>query len=72
VATNAPRPDSYRIANAYASLGEKEEAYKWLQQAVDQHSELNAYHQFALMFDLYWDHNDEQFKAIARKVGLMQ
>lgn len=71
-ATNASRPDPYEIATAYASLGEKERAYNWLQRAVDQHSDLNADHEFALMFDPCWDHNDEQFKAIARNMGLMQ
>jgi tetratricopeptide (TPR) repeat protein len=64
-----PKPDSYWVASYYAALGEKKQADKWLEQAL-------AEHHWALTDDLMvalcWDHQDERFRAVARKVGLIE
>jgi serine/threonine protein kinase len=69
IALSASKPNPYIIANLYARLGEKDKAYESLEKAVEQHSDFISE---ALMFDLCWDHKDEPFKAIARKVGLIR
>jgi len=57
----------YEIATLYARLGDKQNAYAWLKKACAQKAFTEG-----LLFDLCWDHNDEQFKAIARGIGLLQ
>ena len=56
----------YDIATIYARLGNRPLAYEYLEKACER----KAFTQ-GLMFDLCWDHNDEQFKAIARRIGIM-
>src|SRR5256885_4318445 len=62
----APQP-LYEIATLYARLGDKQNAYAWLRKACAQKAFTEG-----LLFDLCWDHNDEEFKAIAREMGLLQ
>ena len=57
----------YLIASYYARLGQWTNAYAYLNRACEQHSFTEG-----LMFDLCWDHNDPQFQAIARRIGLLQ
>ena len=63
------KPNSYWVAESYAALQNKDEAYKWLDKAVEERrGEIGD----QMMISLYWDHNDKPFKDIARRVGLMQ
>jgi serine/threonine protein kinase len=62
-----PSPDFYRIATFYAHLGDKDQAYDFLEKAFKRTPFAGG-----LMVDPCWDRNDEWFKALARKVGLMQ
>ena len=58
----------YYIATLHARLGEWSEAYKYLEQACEQHDpSLDS-----LMIDFCWDHEDEKFKTLAKNIGLMQ
>src|SRR5262249_35621048 len=63
----SPQP-LYRLATYYARLGQKPKAYEYLEKACDQRDEQIQ----AMMYDLAWDRSDQQFKRIARKVGLLQ
>jgi tetratricopeptide (TPR) repeat protein len=67
IALGKSQPDLYYIATLYARLGEKDKAYAYLKEACEK----RAFDK-GLMFDLCWDHNDEQFKAIARGIRLLQ
>jgi tetratricopeptide (TPR) repeat protein len=62
--------EPYRIAKCYAHLGpaEKENAYKFLELACEQHDSSIE----AMLCDLAWDRNDERVKSVARKVGLIR
>jgi serine/threonine protein kinase len=60
-------PTYYNIATYYARLGDKPDAYRWLNIACEKKS-----FYFGLMHDLCWDHNDPEFQAIARRIGLLQ
>jgi tetratricopeptide (TPR) repeat protein len=60
-------PDLYRIATLFARVGEKDKAYEYLEKACEQHAFTEG-----PMFDVCWDHNDEAFKAMMRKIGLME
>ncbi len=57
----------YDIATTYARLGDKKNAYEYLERACER----QAFTQ-GLMFDLCWDHNDEHFKRIAKGIGIIQ
>lgn len=63
-------PNSYWIATYYAALGKRPSAYQWLEQAALKEHRNEIIDDF--MVNLCWDHNDTQFQAIARKVGLMK
>ena len=60
-------PDLYYVATLYARLGEKDNAYENLAKAFQKNHFAGG-----LMVDVCWDRNDERFKALARRVGLMQ
>ena len=62
-----PQHNLYNIATLHARLGHKDEAYVWLREACKQKAFTEG-----LMFDLCWDHDEEQFKEIARSIGLLQ
>lgn len=59
--------DLYVIATLYARLGDRKNAYAYLNDACERHSFTEG-----LLFDLCWDHNDPQFQKIARRTGLLQ
>ncbi len=63
-------PNSYWIATYYAALGKRPSACQWLEQAALKEHRNEIIDDF--MVNLCWDHNDTQFQAIARKVGLMK
>jgi hypothetical protein len=67
IALENSQPDLYYIATLYARLGEKQKAYDYLREACEK----RAFDQ-GLMVDLCWDHNDEQFRVIARGLRLIQ
>jgi tetratricopeptide (TPR) repeat protein len=62
----SPHPNSYTIATIYANLKDKPNAYRWLNKACEE----QAFRQ-GLWFDLCWDHNDPEFQAIAKRIGLV-
>jgi len=67
LALDDPSKDRYYIATLYARLEDKPKAYFWLRQACEHKSFSEG-----LLFDLCWDHNDPEFQAIARGIGLMR
>ncbi|MBI3848750.1 MAG: protein kinase [Verrucomicrobia bacterium] len=67
LALQESKPDLYEIATLYARLGDKPKAYRYLREACEK----KAFDQ-GLMFDLCWDHEDKEFKAIARGIRLLQ
>jgi hypothetical protein len=58
----------YNIAVVYAGLGEKDEAFEWLNRAYQERSYLITY----LMVDERLDklHSDPRFDELVRRVGL--
>jgi serine/threonine protein kinase len=66
-ALEAKQPNLYDIATLYAQLGQKAKAYQYLREACQK----RAFHQ-GLLFDLCWDHDDPEFLAIARGIGLLR
>jgi len=66
---SASNPDPYTLSNYYSRLGNKAKAYELLNRAIEEHSPSIT---TSLMFDFCWDHKDEEFQAIARKLGLME
>src|SRR5439155_15089693 len=66
-ALKEPEQDLYEIATLYARLGDKTNAYDFLNRACEKKS-----FDQGLMFDLCWDHNDPQLQALARRIGLLR
>lgn len=58
--------DLYYIATVYAQLGEMDNAYKTLSEACERKSFTQG-----LMFDLCWNHDDQRFKAITKRIRLV-
>lgn len=52
----------------YAGLGEKDEAFDWLEKAYDEHSASLPY----LGVDLFWDklRSDPRYADLVRRVGM--
>jgi tetratricopeptide (TPR) repeat protein len=67
LALEASPQDEYYIATLYARLGPKSKAYDWLRQACDH----KAFRE-GLLFDRCWDHNDKEFQATVRSIGLLK
>ncbi len=67
LALQETQPNLYEIATLYARLGNKPEAYTYLREACEK----KAFEQ-GLMFDLCWDHNDQEFIAIAKGIHLLE
>jgi len=59
--------EPYAFAQLYARMGERDEAFKFLNKAYERHDEL-----VYLLFDEFWDRwrNEPEFKAVVGKVGL--
>jgi TolB-like protein len=62
---------AYRIADLYADLGDKEQAFRWLRTA---YQERDSLHLLGLKTDFLLDplHSDPRFAELVRKVGLPQ
>jgi TolB-like protein/DNA-binding winged helix-turn-helix (wHTH) protein/Flp pilus assembly protein TadD len=58
----------YGLAQIYAGLNNKEDTFKWLQAAYDQHAVWMGYLAVDPIFDRY--RSDERFKDLLRRVGL--
>ena len=58
----------YGLAQIYAALNKREDTFKWLQSAYDEHAVWMGYLAVDLIFDPYrWD---ERFKDLLGRVGL--
>ena len=62
-------PDSYKVAELYARLGEKEHAFEWLQKAMDEHSSGLLYLKASPAFDNM--RSDPSFVVLVKRVGLL-
>jgi TolB-like protein/DNA-binding winged helix-turn-helix (wHTH) protein/Tfp pilus assembly protein PilF len=58
----------YGLAQIYAALNKKEDTFKWLQAAYDEHAVWMGYLAVDPIFDRY--RSDERFKDLLRRVGL--
>jgi hypothetical protein len=58
----------YAIASIYARLGERDQAFAWLEKASEERDYLMA----TLKVDPVWDgfHSDPRFTDLVRRVGL--
>ena len=56
------------IASVYVALGEKDEAFKWLNRACDDHG--GAIHAVPIRPEFKELHSDPRFQAIVRRLGL--
>ena len=67
----APRPEAYNIGVVYVGLGEKDQAFGWLEKAVEQRSNLG---QMTLNVDPRLDsvRSDPRFHSLLRRVGLSE
>jgi eukaryotic-like serine/threonine-protein kinase len=65
----APRPAAYEIALVYVGLGERDQAFRWLDKAVEQHSN---FAQMTLNVEPRLDpvRTDPRFQSVLRRVGL--
>ena len=59
----------YGLAQIYASLGRKDDAFKWLQAAYDDHAVWMGYLALDPAFDRY--HSDQRFQELLRRIGLL-
>jgi tetratricopeptide (TPR) repeat protein len=59
----------YGLAQIYASLGRKDDAFKWLQAAYDEHAVWMGYLALDPTFDRY--RSDQHFQELVRRVGLL-
>jgi TolB-like protein/DNA-binding winged helix-turn-helix (wHTH) protein/tetratricopeptide (TPR) repeat protein len=59
----------YGLAQIYAALNNKEETFKWLDVAYDDHAVWMGYLGVDPVFDRY--HSDERFQELLRRVGLL-
>jgi tetratricopeptide (TPR) repeat protein len=59
---------SWEIAVVYNGLGDKENAFRWLERAADEHN----YGCILLKTDRFWDNvrSDPRFIALLKKMGL--
>jgi tetratricopeptide (TPR) repeat protein len=67
LALSRPQLEYYHIATYYARLGDKRNAYLWLNKACEK----KTFH-MGVMHDLCWDRNDPEFQKIARGMGLLE
>ena len=60
--------DFYYLASIYAGMGDKDEAFHWLEKAFEEHSANMPY----LGVDLFWDkiRPDPRYTALVRRVGM--
>jgi TolB-like protein/Tfp pilus assembly protein PilF len=67
----APSPTAYDIALVYVGLGERDQAFRWLEKAVEQHSNFD---QMTLNVDPRLDsvRSDPRFQSVLRRVGLSE
>jgi eukaryotic-like serine/threonine-protein kinase len=65
----APRPAAYDIALVYVGLGERDQAFRWLERAVEEHSNFG---QMTLNVEPRLDsvRADPRFQSVLRRVGL--
>jgi eukaryotic-like serine/threonine-protein kinase len=65
----APRPTAYDIALVYVGLGERDQAFRWLDKAVEQRSN---FAQMTLNVEPRLDpvRTDPRFQSVLRRVGL--
>jgi serine/threonine protein kinase/Tfp pilus assembly protein PilF len=62
--------DFYYLASIYAGMGDKDEAFHWLEKAFEEHSANMPY----LGVDLFWDkiRPDPRYADLLRRIGLPQ
>ena len=62
--------DFYEVAGIYAGLGDKREAFRWLERGYEQRSATMVY----LGFDVFWQgiRSDPRFADLLRRIGLPQ
>jgi hypothetical protein len=62
--------DFYCIAMIYAGLGEKDEAFQWLEKGYEEHLSSMIY----LSSDQFWNgmRSDTRFADLRRRIGLPQ
>jgi hypothetical protein len=62
--------DSYPIATIYAGLGNKDEAFRWLEKGYEEHSASMPY----LAVDPFWYgmRSDPRYADLLRRMGLPQ
>jgi hypothetical protein len=58
----------YGLAQIYSALNKKNDTFKWLQKAYDDHAVWMGYLAVDPIFDRY--RSDERFKDLLRRVGL--
>ena len=56
------------VARGYAAIGDKDEAFKWMERAYEEHSPLLR--SFVVDFNFEGMHLDPRFKAFIKKLGL--
>jgi hypothetical protein len=57
------------MAQAYAALNDKEQTFKWLQTADDDHAVWMSYLAVDPVFDRF--RSDQRFRDLLRRVGLL-
>jgi serine/threonine protein kinase len=67
LALHETQPDPYYVATLYARLGTSEKAYDWLEKACAKRT-----FDRGLMRDSCWNHQDTNFIAIAKRIGLLE
>ena len=57
-----------QIASVYVALGEKDEAIRWIERAIDEHS--GSCHSIAQAREFRPLHSDPRFSELLRRIGL--
>jgi tetratricopeptide (TPR) repeat protein len=62
--------DGYQMATIYSGLGDKDEAFHWLNRGIEQRSTSNVFVKYDPFFDRL--HSDPRFPEVLRRIGLPQ
>jgi serine/threonine protein kinase/tetratricopeptide (TPR) repeat protein len=62
--------DGYQMATIYSGLGDKDEAFHWLNRGIEQRSTSSVFVKYDPFFDRL--HSDPRFPEVLRRIGLPQ
>ena len=64
------RVAAYHVARCYAQLGQKDQAFAWLEKAYEEHDEVLSHLKIEAEYDNL--HSDSRFQVLLHRVGFAE